>query len=174
MKKEFFLTILIVILSFYLLFNSLLFFRKINQPLFHLPRVYYLKEPTISPAPVTKELQMGKVGELEVETPSGEKVPLITPEIPGQIFSTSGEVLEIGENYLIILSDGQSFADRKQRKIKCLFDEATLSFSKDHTQRFYGKAGLSILRKGIKVLVSSRENIRGKIEFVASTVNILE
>ena len=124
---------------------------------------------------VSEEMTIGEVGEITVkDEETGEDKSLVTPTMPQTIFSTAGEIKEIGKDFIIIAGDGYSFADEAYRDVKCLITEQTKIFSPEQADVYYGKDGLKHLSIGTKILVGSPINIRGKIEFEVNTVNVLE
>ena len=137
-------------------------------------------EPDIVPVVKTQEvikeeLDMGEVGEVTVQDKeTGEEKPLTTPTMPSTIFSTAGEIQEIGEDFIIIAGNGYSFADEIPRDIKCFITEQTKIFSLERADIYYGKDGLEYLSSGMRILAGSPINIRGKIEFEVNTVNVLD
>ena len=145
---------------------------------------YLFMKSNIEPAPapiakteeiIKQELNIGVVGEITVQDEkTGEEKPIVTPTMPTTIFSTVGEIKQTGEDFIIITSNGYSFADETAREIKALITEQTKIFSPNQADVYYGKDGLEYLYPGIKVLVGSPINIRGKIEFEVNTVNVLE
>ena len=59
------------------------------------------------------------------------------------------------------------------RDLTIIFTNTTLTFEKDHLVSYLGFEGLKHLKPGMKILVDSQENIRGKTEFKVKTINIL-
>jgi len=94
--------------------------------------------------------------------------------MPPDIFSTAGTIIEKKTDFLIIIGEGTNFADGVSRNLTCIFTDETLTFGDGQVKSYQGKEGLKYLREGMKILVDSDENIRGKIEFKVKTVNILE
>ncbi len=124
--------------------------------------------------PLSLEEKPGDTGEVWLkDEESGEEERLVTPIIPSVIFSTSGIILELKSDSLIIAGDGYNFADQTSRNLTCIFADETLTFTKNQVQRYSGQEGLKYLEQGMKVLISSNENIRGKTEFKIKTINIL-
>lgn len=120
------------------------------------------------------EQKPGDTGEVWLkDEESGEEERLVTPTIPPVIFSTSGIILEKKSDSLIIAGSGYNFADQTPRNLTCIFTDKTLTFTKNQVQRYSGQEGLKYLEQGMKVLISSDENIRGKTEFKIKTINIL-
>jgi len=121
------------------------------------------------------ESEAGEVGEVKVkDETTGEEKSLVTPIIPPAIFSTAGTIIEKKTNSLTIAGEGTNFADGVSRNLTCIFINETLTFEKGQLKYYQGEDGLNHLERGMKILVDSDENIRGKIEFKVKTVNILE
>ncbi len=172
------LVVFVVILVFASLFLGYIIGRKAPAPASNLnnskPRPAAVD--TGSPASAGSiDLTPGAVGEINVKDEiTGADKPLVTPVLPLDIFSTTGVVLEIKSDYFTITSDGFSFADSQPRTIKCLVSPQTKIIISNPPASFYGQEGLESLQAGAKVLIDSRDNIRGKTEFTVNTVNIIE
>lgn len=129
------------------------------------------EEAITSPA----ESEAGEIGEVKVKDKvTGEEKPLVTPVMPPSIFSTAGTIIEKKADSLIITGEGTNFADGVSRNLTCIFTDETLTFGENQLEYYQGREGLKYLEEGMKILVDSDENIRGKIEFEVKTVNILE
>jgi hypothetical protein len=76
-------------------------------------------------------------------------------------------------NGIVVFVDGHSFADGVSREISVLFGEKTITTSSDRQVRWVGSSGLYHLSPEMKVLISSDENIRGKLKYQAKYVNVL-
>ena len=134
-----------------------------------------VKEETIKPAPSNNittstspiELTPGLTGE-------PKEKPFSTSSLPLVIFNTTGKIIEVRPDSLIVLGDGSNFADGKPRNLTCIFTDDTLTFNKDQSKSYKGKEGLKYLKKGMEILIDSEENIRGKTKFPVRTINILE
>ena len=144
--------------------------------------IYFLrrvKEEESSRVPLSDEattslFEAGEIGEVKIkDEATGEEKPLVTPVMPPVIFSTAGTIIEKKTASLIITGEGTNFADGAPRNLTCIFTEETLVFEKDQLQYHQGKEGLKYLEEGMKILVDSDENIRGKIEFEVKTINVL-
>lgn len=121
-----------------------------------------------------EEAGAGEIGEVMVkDEETGEEKALVSSTMPPAIFSTSGEIIEVSSDGLVVAGDGYNFADQTPRNLTLIFFDETLTFTKDQLKYYKGKQGLNYLEKGIKIVVSSTENIRGKTEFKAKTINIL-
>jgi hypothetical protein len=120
------------------------------------------------------ESEAGEIGEVKIKDKvTGEEKPLVTPVMPPVIFSTAGTIIEKKTGSLIITGEGTNFADGVSRNLTCIFTDETLTFEKNQLQYHQGKEGLKYLKEGMKILVDSDENIRGKVEFEVKTINVL-
>jgi len=118
--------------------------------------------------------QAGPEGEVFVLNEStGEEVPLKTAVMPIDIFSTSGVIREVLNNGAVIYVRGDSFADNESREVSVIFNESTATISSDRQVRWIGSSGLYHLSPGMQVVISSDENIRGKLKYEAKYINIL-
>ena len=113
-----------------------------------------------------EELGAGDVGE------TGD-TPLITPTMPPAIFSTAGIITEVKSDRLIIRGEGTNFADNVPRIITAFFTDITITFNTNQSINWQGMDGLNQLQEGMRILIGSPENIRGKTEFRVKTINIL-
>jgi hypothetical protein len=133
--------------------------------------------PKITEKPKQEEIsepyKPGEVGEIKVKGETGQETPLVTPTLPLSIFSTTGVILEVKNDRVIVKGDGFNFADQKPRELTIIFTNSTLTFSKDQKMQYEGLAGLKYLKSGMEILIGSDENIRGKTEFKAKTINVL-
>jgi hypothetical protein len=139
------------------------------------------EEETVIPA--SEVMQPGEVGEIE-NTDNSEVVEDVSEviteqdklgsnvELPQEIFSTVGVVLEVRKDSLIINGDGNNFADNEQRELTVYLTEQTKTFSLDKTKH-QGMAGLDVLKENMNILINSTENIRGKTHFTIKTISIL-
>ena len=131
--------------------------------------------PSVKEIILPAESEAGKIGEVKIkDETTGEEKSLVTSIMPPAIFSTAGDILEKKDNSLIIIAEGTNFADGISRNLTCVFTDETLTFKKNQSEYLQGTKGLSYLKEGMKILVDSDENIRGKIEFKVKTINILE
>ncbi len=118
--------------------------------------------------------QAGSEGEVFVfNEDEGKEVPLKTGTMPIDIFSTSGVIKEVLNNGLIVYADGYSFADETPREVSVIFNDSTTVISSDRQVRWVGSSGLYHLTPDIQVVISSDENIRGKLKYEAKYINIL-
>lgn len=108
----------------------------------------------------------GTVGEVEDVKPSSRL-------ISQTIYSTSGTITKIGEDFVSIRGIGDNFVDQQSRQLKVLVDEATIITNKDRTQRVIGLDGLGLLKLKDSVIVKSPQNIRGRTEFSAKYINVI-
>lgn len=126
------------------------------------------------PEALPEEMLAGEVGEVLAMNPeTGQQEPLIGPSMPLVISTTGGEVIEVKLDKLIIAGSGSSFADNQPREITCLLNQATIII--DENGQHYGALdkGQVLLQPGAEVAVSGDENIRGKTEFKAQSITIL-
>lgn len=134
-----------------------------------------LSKPTPTPvAKTSEEMGAGEIGEVVVkDEKTGEEKPLIDTFTPPVIFDTLGDILEVKEDYLVVKGSGANFADKAQRDLKVIFTGYTTTFTKNQLSQYKGKEGLLHLAPGMKISIESDENIRGKTEFRANTINII-
>lgn len=172
MKKE---TIIIVIVALVLAILLILFYSFLNTPEEdNNPPTGNTQEeePTEENPATTPEQEAGDVGEVTVKNnDTGEEEPVVNRETPSEIFNTIGEIVTKGDNYIVIKSSN-NFADQKEREVTCRFTSKTKVFNSDQSESYSGNDGLDHLSVGMKVLISSSENIRGKTEFNVKTINI--
>ncbi|MDD5591475.1 MAG: hypothetical protein PHY18_06110 [Dehalococcoidales bacterium] len=146
------------------------------------PQTEEQKEEEIAVQPsIPETMKAGNVGEIE----QGKTLAEVNPEavnnpvrppgssIPAAVFDTKGEVVSIGENAVTVTGSGENFEDQKVRELTIKFTGQTITFEKGQQIKYGGLEGLSHLEIGQKILVSSSENIRGKMEFIAAYINKL-
>jgi len=155
-------TVLAVVIVFLIGLSSYLFLElkamKANQSL-------------ISRQPTLAEVKAGEIGEIWSQNEeSGEKIPFISSNMPLSIFSVSGIIKEIKTDELIVRDDGNNFADQSPRDLIIKINPNSLIFIGEN--QFLGKEGLNYLEIGINVLISSKENIRGKTNFDLKNLKI--
>ena len=122
----------------------------------------------------SQESGAGNVGEVMVkDEKTGEEAPLVSPIMPPEIFSTTGIVIEVKTDKVIVKGEGTNFADGKARVLTVIFTDETISFAKTSSFRQTGAIGLKQFESGMQVLIGSSENIRVKTEFKAKTIKIL-
>ena len=127
----------------------------------------------VTNSPTEKQLESGDVGEIMVDNGNGS-IPLIEPTIPYSIFSTTGKIVELNGEELVVDGSGTNFADGSARRLTGAFLETTLTLTKSPVKYYKGKNGIDMLNEGSTVLLMSGENIRGKIEFNLKVVKVLE
>lgn len=117
-----------------------------------------------------KEIEVGseEYGAGDIGEVGGENTPLSLV-----IFNTTGTIQEVKGNYLIARGDGTNFADKSPRTLKVIFTESTKTFKPGQKTYYQGLDGLGYLKPGMKISISGAENIRGKTEFQARTINVL-
>ncbi len=127
-----------------------------------------------SKVPTPQELGAGDIGEVTVkDNETGQEKPLVSLSVPPVIFNTIATVRKVSSDRLFAQGDGSNFADKIPRNITVIFTDSTLTFEKNQSIYYEGKEGLKHLEPGIRIMISSGENIRGKDRFIAKTVNIL-
>ncbi|MDD4661781.1 MAG: hypothetical protein PHG24_00665 [Candidatus Pacebacteria bacterium] len=127
-------------------------------------------------APIPEaSMEVGDIGNLEI----GESIESVNPEaienpvrpinapIPTDIFNTSGIILAIQGNSIIVRGLGTNFDDQIKRDLVVLIDENT------HVNGVYGDAEYfkKSLKIGDNVSIESPYNIHGKTEFLARYIN---
>lgn len=180
MSKNYALVLLILIFAVILLFlyslYSYLSFLKLKESVkppesSESPTVY--NPPAIQPLP--ENLKQGATGEVKVKDEITQKeVPLVTSDMPSVIFGTAGKIKEIKSDRLVVSGTGDNFADNISRLLNVIFTDGTITFGKSQANRYVGKEGLIHLKAGMEILIDSAENIRGKSEFNAKTINVIK
>lgn len=162
--------LIIIIILIYVCYSFSSEYKKASQ------LVKELSKPTPTPVAETPEaMEAGEVGEVVVkDEQTGEEKPKVDIFTPAVIFDTLGNILEVREDYLIVRGSGSNFADRTSRDLKVIFTEYTVTFTKKQLSKYTGKEGLLYLKPGMKIAIESTENIRGKAEFPANTINIVD
>jgi hypothetical protein len=129
--------------------------------------------PKITEKPKQEEIsepyKPGEIGEIPEEKIEKEK---ISP-LPQIIFDTTGVISQVKSDRLIVQGSGSNFADQKQRELTIIFTNSTITFEKGQKVEYQGLDGLAHLKEGMEILIQGEENIRGKTEFKARTINIL-
>jgi len=126
--------------------------------------------PSALSYPTDEQLERGDIGEV---TEGGVSLPTESI-IPSSIFSTTGKIIEVNEEELVVDGSGTNFADGTARRLTCAFLETTLTLTRNPVKYYKGKDGIDKLQKGAEVLLMSGQNIRGKTEFNLKVVKILE
>ncbi|GEM_PF-2629877 len=127
------------------------------------------RTPPITP-PIEEVLQPGTIGETEKSEILGEGSVV---ELPQVIFNTTGKILQIQSDRIIVQGDGFNFQDQKPRELTLIFTEETLTFEPGQKVKYQGFEGLKHLKIGGEIAISSPENIRGKTQFIVGTINKL-
>jgi len=113
-------------------------------------------------------LESGTIGETEIDKFRDNPLPPI-------IFNTSGVIVEIKSDQIIIVGNGSNFNDEIPRELSIIFSNDTIVFvSGDQKIKYEGLGGLQNLKVGDEILVSGKENIRGKTEFKGGTIKVLQ
>jgi hypothetical protein len=111
----------------------------------------------------------GEIGEIS-EKEAKEKG--ISP-LPPAVFNTSGKILEIKSDRLIVQGSGSNFTDQKPRTLTLIFTDSTTVYDPKTKFISQGLAGLKYLKTGMEISIESSGNIRGKTELQVSSINIL-
>jgi hypothetical protein len=127
------------------------------------------KEKVITEEEVLKLQGAGTVGEVSGEETEGEGLILLPPTL----FNTSGTISQIKTDRLIIQGDGTNFADGKPRELTLIFTASSVIFDSETKNLYQGLGGLSHLKIGMKIAIEGIENIRGKTEFIVSSITTL-
>ena len=138
---------------------------------------FFVTSPKPTPAKIEEEsipfaeeaLQPGEIGEIPEEKIKEEEIP----SLPQIIFNTTGVISQIKSDRLIVQGSGSNFVDQKQRELIIIFTDSTITFEKGQKIEYQGLDGLLHLQEGMEILIEGEENIRGKTEFKARTINIL-
>lgn len=117
---------------------------------------------------VTEPFKPGEIGEISEEAKEKE-----IPPLPPVIFNTSGIISEIKTDRLIVQGSGSNFADQKPRELTIIFTNSTIVNDPVKKSYYQGFEGLRKLKPEMKISIEGTENIRGKIEFEVSSLNIL-
>lgn len=129
--------------------------------------------------PTSEILKPGAVGEIKTAgngaSGQNEPMPSSNVQLPPVIFNTAGTIAEVKKDRLTVNGEGTNFADGKPRLLNVIYTSETLTFvSQNQKTKYIGLEGLKYLKTGDKVLIGGEENIRGKIEFKARTINVLQ
>lgn len=113
-------------------------------------------------------LEPGTIG--EIENDDSQKNLL-----PPAVFNTAGVVVAIKNDRLIVAGNGSNFNDKIPRELNVVFIGDTIVFiSSDQKVKYRGVDGLRNMAVGKEILIEGAENIRGKTEFAAGTINVLQ
>ncbi len=101
-----------------------------------------------------------------------------SPTFPPYIFSTTGTIIEVQSDRIIVQGSGTNFSDRIPRTLTVIFTDLTTTFDPasgacQHLKRYLGMEGLAQLVPGMRLLISTAENIRNRTEFTVSGINTL-
>lgn len=122
--------------------------------------------PLSSSVPANKVLEPGAVGETGENGTSSANLPAV-------IFNVAGTIKEIKSDGVTVQGGGSNFSDQKARELAVIFTASTIVFEPGQKVRYQGIDGLKYLKPGMKILIAGAENLRGKTEFEAKTINIL-
>ena len=158
------LTIILVLINVFIVIfwiNFWLGLKKVSPP--------KITEKPTQVEEISEVLKPGEVGELtEKETEERKLLPL-----DKTIFNTSGTILEVKNDRLIVRGSGTNFADRNSRELTLIFTDLTLTMKLGQETKYQGLEGLKYLKPGMQILIEGNENIRGKTEFEARYIQIL-
>ncbi len=124
-------------------------------------------QPKETEAAFSRELEPGNVGE-ESQAPAS---------FPSVILDISGTVSKIESDRVILKGTGANFADGKPRELAVVMTSSSVVVmpSEEYkTISYLGKKGLEYLKVGMEAAVHSEENLRGKTEFKASKITVLQ
>lgn len=187
--------IIFVILALGLIFYFI-FLSQTSKESFLLPET---KTPSDTSENFLEEMSQGEIGELKIESLEGktleemnaeelerakqEVLETINPQaltqsfqppgtsLPEIINNTSGVILSVGADYIIIKGNGSNFEDQLPRELKIKISNETTVFEKEQVKGYQGFEGLKYLFPGETVAIESLDNIRGKTEFEATYIN---
>ena len=125
------------------------------------PRFIEIHEPT----PIVSSSTAGQTA-MENETLSLS---------PAAYNSTAGVITEIQSDSIIIqeFETFPKYADRNARRLTVLFTTETKTLINDSTISWTGLEGLKHLQAGKSVVIESLGNIKGKAEFQAKTIRLM-
>ncbi len=137
------------------------------------------EEEAVAQPTVPKEMKAGEVGELQEDetlaevNPEAAVSPVRPPDspMPPVVFNTSGTIISIEEDGLLVEGSGSNFEDQKSRILNIKFARQTITTEKGQVDRYQGLEGLNCLSPGRGIRIESSQNIRGKTEFFATYIN---
>jgi hypothetical protein len=118
---------------------------------------------------VSEPFKPGEIGEIS-EKEAEEKGIL---PLPPAVFNTSGKILEVKSDRIIVQGSGSNFTDQKPRELTLIFVDSTTVYDPKTKFISQGFDGLKYLKPGMEISIESSGNIRGKTEFQVSSINIL-
>ena len=121
----------------------------------------------LQPGEMPESFKSGEIGEISEEEAQEKGIQLI----PEAIFNTQGTISVVQADRLMVEGDGSSFADQLPRTIVVVFTDSTITFGPGQKTTFIGLEGLKTLKEGMNISINGDENIRGKTEFKAKTIN---
>jgi len=130
-------------------------------------------------APIPEaSMESGEIGSLE----AGETIENVNPEaienpvrpinepIPTDIFNTSGTILAIQGNSVVVRGLGTNFDDQIKRDLVVLINEETYVNGAYGDIDYFKKS----LKVGDNISIEAPYNIHGKTEFLAKYINIIK
>ena len=123
---------------------------------------------TEQPSSAAGLFKSGDIGEISKE--EAEQKEILS--LPLVIFNTFGVISEIKTDRLIVQGSGSNFADKQPRSLTIIFTNSTETLTPGQKVKYQGLDGLKHLKPGMEIGIQGSENIRGKIEFRASIINI--
>ncbi len=120
-------------------------------------------------------MKPGAIGEIESDSGADDPAENKNEPLPSVISSAFGVITDVKNDRVIVLGDGYNFSDKEPRELNVLFSDDTIVFmSGDQKIKYQGAGGLQNLKAGDRILIEAAENIRGKTEFVAGIINVLQ
>ena len=130
------------------------------------PKIVEKPKPVEEIAEPYKPGEVGEISEEEIKEKN------ILP-LPPAVFNTSGKILEVKSDRLIVQGSGSNFSDQKPRTLTLIFTGSTTVYDPKTKFISQGLEGLKYLKPGMEISIESPINIRGKIEFETSSINVL-
>jgi len=136
------------------------------------------EEVVVQPT-IPEDMKAGEIGEIGEDktlaevNPEAVTSPVRPPgtPFPPVVFNTSGTIISIEKDGLLMEGSGSNFEDQKSRNLNIKFTSQTLTTEKDRVTRYQGLEGLNYLSSGMLIRIESSQNIRGKTEFLATYIN---
>lgn len=89
------------------------------------------------------------------------------------ISNTSGKIIQVRLTSILVKGDGSNFVDQQPRDLTVNFTDSTITSNNTKNTSYSGLEGLKYLQAGMDIVIQGAENIRGKTEFYASIINII-